>query len=279
MLLIHVRVPKDRDQTALVEIRSGLSSVARGLAAASASGKIAASHGNALCDPMRPWGHPPLGNYRLLAHGPAPKGCDIEYGRQLLVFQPESGRALEAESFGRLTLLAYAGPADSDGRPRRTQGGVRLQQETFDALLARLGSEDEVLLQIERLRPPAWWQFWKRPEASFPLAPDVPRFSEPPLDEASLAQTLAAGKRLVPRSQLQQDDDDFDSRNRDDSDSSSSSSSTRGDSVNSGRGVDAAGRITAAAAGAAVAGAAIPARAEGDSDAASRIDTAARTNY
>src|SRR5207344_2783611 len=104
----------------------GWQPVATGFATASASVEIAAKQGNAPCDPQRPWGHVPAGRYQLIASGPAPKGCEGEYGKHLLAFQPVSGAALDAESYGRLTLLAYAGPVDGSGRLRRTQGGLRL---------------------------------------------------------------------------------------------------------------------------------------------------------
>jgi len=272
MLTINVRVPADRNETAVVEIFSGASRIAGSLAAASASAELARSHGNADCDPLRPWGHPPLGNYRLIAHGPAPAGCDLEYGKHLLVFQPESGNALDAESFGRLLLLAYAGPAGKGGRMRRTQGGLRFRQETLEVLLARLESDPAALLQIDLLDPPAWWQFWKRAQRTLALASEPPRLSAPPLDEASLAEQLSAGKPLARRTPLRAVDDNIDSRSDYDHSRSTSSQTDspytgRGgeyagagasgswdapSSSGAGRGVDAAGRITAFAAGAAM---------------------------
>jgi len=261
MLGIIVKVPQDRGLAGVVEIRSHSSMVARGFAVASASPDLAARHGNPRCDPLRPWGHPPLGMYRLLAQGPSPTGCEIEYGRQLLVFQPETGKALEAEAFGRLLLLVYAGPAGEGGRLRRTQGGVRLDQKAFDTMLAALAPDPHAVLSIEVLQPPSWWQFWRRAATTLPLAAVAPKFSVPPLDEASLAAQLAQGKHLSRKAPARQQDfaSDFDS------DLDSSSSDTSGDSSYSGRGgnfgsagasggwnsaagVDSAGRIRTAAA-------------------------------
>jgi uncharacterized membrane protein YgcG len=282
MLGIVVRVPQDREQTGVVEIRSNLKTVARGVAVASASRELAARHGNPNCDPLRPWGHPPLGMYRYLAQGPAPAGCDIEYGRQLLVFQPETGKALEAEAFGRLLLLVYAGPAEKDGRLRRTQGGVRLDQKSFDAMLAALAPDPLAVLSIEVLQPPAWWQFWRRGATTLPLAAQAPKFSAPPLDEASLAAQFAQGKRLPLKATARPHDIAYDS----DSDSDSSSGYDPSDSSYSDRGgtfggagasggwgvagsrVDSAGRITTAAAGAALAAGAFSASESGTSPSA-----------
>ena len=106
MLIINVKVPAARDRAAAVEFRSGKARLATGLAAASASTEIAARHGNAACDPLRPWGHPPLGAYQLLARGPAPAGSEAEYGTQVLVF-------LSARRAGqpRLTMRSARWPA------------------------------------------------------------------------------------------------------------------------------------------------------------------------
>ena len=304
MLTVNVRVPADRERTAVLEIISGSAMIASSIACATADVELAKRHGNAACDAMRPWGHAPLGRYRLLASGKAPAGSEIEYGKDLLVFQPESGAALEAESFGRLLLLVYAGPAAQGGQLRRTQGGLRLAQKAFDVLLGRTATESDVLLQIGTLHPPAWWQFWKRAGQGFPVATGSPKFSVPPLDEISLAAALSAGKRLARRTPPQRSDDDFGSRR--DSDSASGSTSRedgtyagRGGefggggasgswdapaSSGAGRGVDSAGRITAAAAG--VAAAAVVAQtlaaAERDGaspDAGTDTSTDAATNY
>jgi uncharacterized membrane protein YgcG len=281
MLNIKVRVPEKRGSTAVVEIRSGLSKIADGVAVASASADLAARHGNPHRDPLRPWGHPPLGSYRLLAQGPAPAGCDAEYGGQLLVFQPESGEALEAESFGRLLLLAYAGPAAKGGLLRPTQGGLRLEQKIFDALLATLAAHPQALLQIDVLRPPAWWQFWKHAEPTAPIAADAPKLSAPPHDEASLAALIAAGKRLArdarPRQDSGRSSRDTDAPSRSSSSGTSDYSGQGGEfggagasggwgaATGGGRGVDAAGRITTAATGAALLAGSIAAAESGGS--------------
>jgi len=289
MFYIKVKVPADRDRTAVVEFWSGRSRLATGVSVASASSELAARHGNAGCDPMRSWGHPPFGSYQLLAQGPSPAGCEIEYGRRMLVFQPMSGKALEAESFGRLLLPAYAGPAGKTGRLRLTQGGLRLQQDQFDMLLGELARDPEATLEIEALRPP-WWQFWKTAAQTPPFASDMPRLSAPPLDEASVAALIAGGKRLARPTRPAQDD--WSDR---DSGSSSSSSSRDGSGYSGrggeyggagasgswdaqsagGRGVDSSGRIVA---GAVAAAAATDALATSEANSAeTAADTAADT--
>jgi uncharacterized membrane protein YgcG len=294
MFHIKVKVPTDRTRTAVVEFWSGRSRIAVGSAVASASAALAARHGNAGCDPLRPWGHPPFGSYQLLAQGPAPAGCEIEYGRQILVFQSMSGQALEAEAFGRLLLPAYAGPAGKAGRLRPTQGGLRLQQEQFDMLVGELKRDPEATLEIGALRPP-WWQFWKAAAETAPFASEVPRLSAPPLDEASVATLIAGGKRLARRTPLQQDDwSDRDSGSTSDSSSRDTGYSGRGGEYGGagasggwdapaagGRGVDSSGRIVAAATGAALATAAIAASDAGGADASTdtSTDTQTATNY
>lgn len=268
MLQINVRVPEDRKQTAAVKINSGLKKIAEGSGIASASIELAARHGNPACDELRPWGHPPLGGYRFLAQGKAPAGVEREYGGHLLVFQPETGRALEAESFGRLHLLVYSGSPDKGEQYRLTQGGLRLHHRVFAALLAQLSTDTEAWLEIQVLRRSAWWQFWKQPLPTYPILTDTPKFSVPPLDEISLATLIAGGRRLPLQSPLQQDDDQsrFDNETRSSSDSSSSGTgsftgqggayggggASGGWDAPGGRGVDSTGRIVTTAGAAAI---------------------------
>lgn len=275
MLQINVRVPENREHAAIVQVGAGFRSQIAGFAAASASAEIAAKHGNANCDPLRPWGHPPPGVYQLIAHGPAPKGCENEYGKYLLAFQPVSGAALDAESYGRLTLLAYSGPPDSKRRLRRTQGGLRFDPKFMKMIAMRLDGEPEVSLRIHAVRKPAWWQFWVGALPAIPLSPESPRFHAPPLDEATLAEALSAGKHRARPMPTQTDDRDWNDRDRSSTSSSNSSSDSsysggrggefggagasgswdKASPSGAGRGVDASGRIAAVAAVAATAAA------------------------
>ena len=290
MLKLEVLVSLKRDRAAVATLYDGSRKIRQDAAAATAVETLAAVHGNPQCDPLRPCGHPPLGTYRLLKRVPAPPGSEKEYGPELLVFEAEKGAALEAESFGRLGLLVYAGSSGADGGRRRTQGGVRLGKGMMQAILERLGPLGKLQLSIEAFDAPVpWWQFWKRrpPLQTAALSPDPPRFSKPPLDELTILAGLVTPR--TPRQDLAIDDRDWRDRDRSSGSSSSSSGSepyrgggggfsgagasgSWGDAPSSGGrspGVDSAGRILGAAAVAAAAVAATQAAAEGSQDSGS----------
>src|SRR5688572_9890238 len=129
-------------------LHDGSMKVATDHAVASAAPEVALKHGNRACDPLRPYGHPPLGRYSLINHEPTQPAQAAAYGEHLLLFQPESGQALDAESFGRLALMAYGGPAGC-----RTQGGLRLSAKMLRAVVTRLASDNEMSLELVALRP------------------------------------------------------------------------------------------------------------------------------
>jgi hypothetical protein len=217
MLTLNVQVPEARDRAAFATLRDGFKTVMNGNAVASATPTIAASNANPSCDPMRLWGHPPFGSYRLLNHRPASHDQAREYGSHLLVFEPESGQALEAESFGRLALLVYAGPADRDRKLRRTQGGVRLTDRMLDAIVSRLRSAEDMVLELEPLRAPSWWQFWKQPVVTQPLSGSLLTALQPSADELSLlTELMQKSVRHVRRHARDDRDDRFDRDRRDD---------------------------------------------------------------
>src|SRR4029453_13320625 len=116
MLRLTVQVPEARDRTAVATLRAGLKTLATGPAVASATPAIAAARGNPACNPHRPWGHPAPGGYRLLFHRATQPEQTAEYGSHFLLFEPESGDALAAESFGRLRVLPPGGPSRGDRR-------------------------------------------------------------------------------------------------------------------------------------------------------------------
>ncbi len=273
MLTLNVRVEAARDRTGVATLRDGSKTVMTGPVAASATQAIAARRANPGCDPLRVWGHPPFGGYRLLHYVEARPDLHGEYGTHLLLFEPESGQALEAESFGRLALLAYGGPAGRDGRLRRTQGGLRLSSKLLYAIVERLRAGANMALLLAPLTAPAWWQFWKRPEETMPLSGTVPEFLFPPADEASVVEELLMNPALVGRRRRtferddsrDRDDDRGDRRDRSGSDRDSSSGrepfqGKGGESAGAGAsggwdsapgrgpGVDQAGRIVAGAA-------------------------------
>ena len=266
MLTLKIEVPEARDRTAIATLRDGVKTLATDHAVASATPTLAAQHGNPDCDPLRLCGHPPLGRYRLLNRQRAPDHVR-EYGSHILLFEPEAGPALDAESFGRLALLAYGGAKGRDNAMRRTQGGLRLSDTMLHAVVSRLSPGQTMKLELVPLRPRPWWQFWKSQMATEPLSGTVTDAPEAPADELSLLETLlrkSVRSERRPVSQTRDDSLDRD-RNRDHDRSSSSSSSEReafqgkgGDTGGGGtsgtwsdapgRGVDSAGRIIGAAA-------------------------------
>ncbi|MBI3917247.1 MAG: hypothetical protein HY322_09595 [Betaproteobacteria bacterium] len=284
MLKLNVQVPEPRNRTAIATLRDGFNTIATDHAVASATPALAAQHANPSCDPLRPWGHPPLGSYRLLHHEPAQPDQSKEYGSHLLLFEPESGPALEAESFGRLALLVYGGAADHNRKMRRTQGGLRLGARMLDAVVKRLHPGEELTLELVPLRDPSWWQFWKPKTMATRHLSDFNLLDPfaPPADEVSLLEELLRKSVRRSRRPMSDDRDDVFERDRRDDRTSASTGSRpevfqgKGgefagggasagwtDAPGRGTGVDSAGRIigTAAAAGALAAVASVAASA------------------
>lgn len=295
MLRLVVSVPEARDRTAVVTLADGWRVIRRDLAAAAVSTALAARRGNPAAEPLRPFGHPPFGKYSLLGVTETPADGVSEYGRHLLAFEPQAGPALEAEAFGRLVLLAFAGPRGRDARLRRTQGGLRLTSSMVEALVARIGpdTELELVLRPQTARP--WWMVWRRrPGTVLPFSSEEPLLVAAPLDEASL--TTYVLERMPPRRRRRAADVD-EKRDRSNGDASSRTPSsgrdaplepgggTFGGGGASGGweagpsgtarppGVDAAGRIVGTAAAAAGLGGAIAA--QGDASAEAPAETSA----
>ena len=109
MLTLLVRVPDIANRTAIAILHDGARVVLKDYAVAVPHPGLGQQHGNPGGDPRRPYGPVPRGVYTLVALAPTLADAAPEYGAQLLAFEPQSGPALEAESFGRLVLLAYAG--------------------------------------------------------------------------------------------------------------------------------------------------------------------------
>jgi len=269
MITLNIEVPEARDRTAIAVLKRGTKMLAQGFAAASASPQIAAARGNAGCDPLRAWGHPPTGTYRLINHRAANKNLSGEYGMHLLLFEPVSGSALDAQAAGRVALLAYGGPAGQDKRMRRTQGGVRLSNDMLGAIIKQTAHDDDIRLTLEWLRKPPWWKFWKRMPDTPMLSTTVPKAYPAPLDEMSIILELMNGARRRSYGGSGPDDHRERERYRDDDrhDHSSSNSNADSDTFRGGggqsggagassgygatstaRGVDASGRIVAGAA-------------------------------
>lgn len=223
MITLQIQVPAARDAAAQAVLRDDNKILLASHAAATATAAIAKAHGNAACDPLRPWGHPPLGKYLLLAHQPAKKEQAAEYGMHLLLFEPRSGQAATAESYGRLTLLVYGGPPGSDKRLRSTQGGLRLTNELLSAAAKQLARGQDLTLLIETLQQPAWWQFWNRRESLPALSANPLKAPSAPLDEQSITERLLRGvKRNRNYAQSPDNTASRDTRNNDTQDYNSS---------------------------------------------------------
>ncbi|MDB5863101.1 MAG: hypothetical protein JWO70_907 [Betaproteobacteria bacterium] len=290
MLRLTVEVPEARDRTAIATLRDGSRIVAMDHAVAAATPAVAAAHGNPACDPLRRCGHPPLGRYAFVYQQPAQGAQQQEYGAQLLLFQPQSGAALEAEAFGRLALLVYGGRTGRDKNMRRTQGGLRLSDTMLRDIVSRLKSAGELQLDLLAWRDRSWWQFWKRPSvATRPLSTTGPTMLAPPLDELSLMEMLLqkAPKR-VPRAASDPRDNDASDRDRSDRSSSGAAGETFQGKGGTGGGagasgswagaggaapvVDSAGRIVGAVAVAGAVGAIAMSAMTHEAQAASRHD-------
>jgi hypothetical protein len=129
--------------------------------------EAARAAGNPERDPLRPKGHAPLGGYRLREVRSVPDASQDEYGRHSLVFEPRSGEALQAESFGRLALALHGGALGDDGRLRPTDGGLRVE----DAVLPRLAAAARPGDTLDvREKPLGFWEWLlgrrRRPSAA-----------------------------------------------------------------------------------------------------------------
>lgn len=302
MLELIVTVTPARDRAAGLRIVDGLRTLVDDWAIATVDPAAALRADNPKADPLRPHGHPPLGRYELTARGDAPQGTETEYGRTLLLFEPVSGEALDAESFGRLGLLVYAGRMAPDSRLRRTQGGLRISSMAMDLLLGRIEEHTAVELRIEPFEPPPWWAFWRKPVTPPAYSERPPQFDTPPLDETTLmAELLLRSRHRVRAQRLERDDDEWERRRerdarRETQSSSGEPSEFRGrggegggagasggwsDTPTPGRGpgVDAAGRIVTAAGVSAVAAAAVVAAREHSSSTRSEEGGGATDSY
>lgn len=127
---------------------------------ATASARVARAHGNPLCAPALPFGHPPLGTYVIAASLP-PGHHRRRAGRYghlgALVLEPVSGDAAAA---GRRVVL-HGGPLDPRGRLRPTRGGLRVSNRDLAALLGVLNEANAAgdplssVEIVEAAEPPA----------------------------------------------------------------------------------------------------------------------------
>jgi hypothetical protein len=185
MPTLRIQVPQARDRTAHAILYDPIYAIAKGPAVATSSTAYGSRHGNPALDPLKPGGHPPFGRYQLIHHERTDARQGAHYGTHLLLFEPRSGQALDAESFGRLGLLVYGGVSR-----RRTQGGVRVSNDMLEEIVRRAGKGEPVTLELQPAPARAWWQFWKpAPPPSEPVTGTI-ELPQPPDDELTLIQTL-----------------------------------------------------------------------------------------
>lgn len=111
---------------------------------ATASRRVARRHGNATCDPLRPFGHPPAGSYLVstsLPPGYAHPRRPRRFGPLgALLLAPTKGDAVASLANGRRIFAVHGGPLDSANRLRPTRGGFRLSDPDLGALLLAINA-------------------------------------------------------------------------------------------------------------------------------------------
>lgn len=129
---------------------------------ATADASLARRQNNAICDPLRPGGHPPFGTYRLVSVEAVDAADRRERGPQALSFEPAAGDALRAESFGRLLLDLHGGAPGRRGELRATGGGLRVADPVIEELAARLAGAEACELQLQSVKESWWSRLFRR---------------------------------------------------------------------------------------------------------------------
>lgn len=136
---IHVELPRDRTKTGALWVLSDNGETLYGprRCRGKADNAEAASHGNPSRDPTRPFGDHPSGAYRvvLIEDGKLPAHS---YGHHFLLLDPTAGDALVAKRNGREGLALHDGDLNPDGSLRATEGCLRVDPDTSDAVVALL---------------------------------------------------------------------------------------------------------------------------------------------
>ena len=125
---------------------------------ATASARVARRHGNAACDPLLPFGHPPAGTYGVATSLPPgyshPRRPLRFGGAGALLLDPRGGDALASRAHGRRVFALHGGPMDAANRLRPTRGGLRMSDPDMNALLRAINAaqaSDDPLDVIELL--------------------------------------------------------------------------------------------------------------------------------
>lgn len=101
----------------------------------------ACAHGNEHRDPLKPFGHTPLGRWRAVlgGHWGITPGPLRSYGpHRVIELHPIDGEALQAQRNGRSGEAIHGGDLAADGGLRPTHGCVRLSNDDQAALVAAM---------------------------------------------------------------------------------------------------------------------------------------------
>jgi hypothetical protein len=153
-MIIRISLPEDRDYAGRLEVLDAAGAVVLGPfpAAGRAHDKPAAAHGNALRNPLLPYGDTPIGTYSVRGAVESGLGTALDskvFGvHGVVLLEPVSGQAALADAHGRFRLFIQGGD-DDEGGLRATAGAVRLLDRDQKQLVALLGRiAERVLCEI-----------------------------------------------------------------------------------------------------------------------------------
>jgi len=161
-LLAKIDPRRDREGTLTLLDATGKTVIGPVPVCGTADEALAKAQQNPSRDALRPGGHPPFGRYRLAKiEGVEPRGRWGK-GPNVLAFEPESGDALRAESFGRLLLELHGGAPGPEGMLRATGGGLRVSDEVIQELAARLEGAGACELELLSVKESWWSRLFRR---------------------------------------------------------------------------------------------------------------------
>lgn len=110
--------------------------------------KDAAAHGNDGADPLKSYGHTPLGRYRGVL-GPVQAETRSYGPNRVVELQALDGDALKAARNGRSGIWIHGGDKTDKGYLRPTHGCVRLADEDMAHLISLLEATGQAAFTVE----------------------------------------------------------------------------------------------------------------------------------